>query len=193
MSLMGEADNERARAERLPEGSVIAVLLAQHARIREQFAAVQVAPPAQRQEPFDRLREMLAVHEAAEEIVVRPVSRKDAGAQIAAARNDEEKQAAKVLAEMEGMDSSSDEFAARLNALAAAVSEHAEHEETEEFPALQNAHTDQELAALGEKLLKAERTAPTHPHPSTAGSPMAQRVAGPFAAMLDRARDSYRS
>ncbi|WP_330342115.1 hypothetical protein [Streptomyces sp. NBC_00557] len=31
--------------------------------------------------------------------------------------------------------------------------------------------------------------APTHPHPMAAGSPRLQRLTGPFAAMLDRARD----
>jgi iron-sulfur cluster repair protein YtfE (RIC family) len=193
MSLMGEADNERAHADRLAEGSVIAVLLAQHARIRESIAAVQVAPPEQRQEPFDKLRERLAVHEAGEEIVLRPVSREDAGAQIADARNEEESEAAKVLAELEELDVTSEQFGLKLNELAEAVSQHAEREETEEFPAVQSAHTDQELIALGEKLLKAERTAPTHPHPTAAGSPVAQRVIGPFAAMLDRARDAYRA
>ncbi|HEX4790483.1 MAG TPA: hemerythrin domain-containing protein [Actinospica sp.] len=193
MSLMGEADNERAHAARLPEGSVIAVLLAQHARIRESFAAVQVAPPEQRQEPFDRLRERLAVHEAGEEIVVRPISRESAGSQITDARNHEESEAAKMLAELEGMDVAGEQFGAKLNELAKSVSEHAEREETEEFPAVQNARSEQELVALGEKLLKAERPAPTHPHPAAAGSTVAQRVLGPFAAMLDRARDAYRS
>ncbi|HET9172725.1 MAG TPA: hemerythrin domain-containing protein [Actinospica sp.] len=192
MSLMGEADNERAHASRLVEGSVIAVLLTQHARIRQQIAAVQVAPPGQRQEPFDKLREMLAVHEAGEEIVLRPVSRKDAGAPIADARNGEEGEAARVLAELEKMDAADERFGPKFNEFADAVAAHAEREETEEFPAVQTAHSDQELVDLGDRLLKAEFSAPSHPHPATAGSPVAQRVAGPFVALLDRARDAYR-
>lgn len=193
MSLMGEADNERARADQLTEGSVISILLQQHAKIRELFAAVHVASPEQRQEPFDRLRELLAVHEAGEELVLRPVSRKDAGARIVEARNHEEIAATRALAELEGMDTATEQFAARLGELAQAVSDHAEREEAEEFPAVQGAHTEQELRVLGEKLLKVERTAPTHPHPGVAGSPTAQRLVGPFAALLDKARDAYRS
>jgi hypothetical protein len=192
MSLMGDADNERARADRLPEGSLISILLEQHAKIRDLFAAVRVAPRAQRQEPFDRLRELLAVHEAGEEIVLRPVSRKSAGNRIADARDREESDAARMLADLEKMDTSSEQFEAGLDELALAVSAHAEREETEEFPAVQSAQTEEELQALGKKLLRAERTAPGHPHPATAGSPTAQRLIGPFAGLLDAARDVYR-
>lgn len=190
MSLMGDADNERARAERLPEGSVIAVLLAQHARIRNQFAAVQVAPPSHRREPFDRLREMIAAHEIGEEIVVRPLSRKSAGAQIADARDQEEEDAAQALAELEGIDPSSEQFATKLAELAEAVSAHAEREETEELPALQAAHTDEELQALGARLLEAERAESDRSDP-TAGSADTQRLVEPYSSLLDKARDAF--
>jgi iron-sulfur cluster repair protein YtfE (RIC family) len=192
MSLMSDADNERAHAERLAPGSVISVLLEQHAKIRDGFAAVQTATGPERQRLFDRLREQLAVHEAGEEMVLRPVSRKDAGAQIADARNKEEDEAAHVLAELEKMDVNDEQFSARLAEFEKAVSDHAAHEESEEFPAVQSAHTDQELRDLGTKLLDAERRAPAHPHPAAAGSPVAQRVVGPFAALLDKARDAHK-
>ncbi|HEX4791642.1 MAG TPA: hemerythrin domain-containing protein [Actinospica sp.] len=193
MSLMGEADNERAHAERLAPGSVISLLLEQHAKIRDSFAAVQTASGPERQQLFDQLRELLAVHEAGEEMVLRPVSRKDAGAQIADARNREEDEAAHVLAELEKLDVNDEQFTNKLAEFEKAVSEHAAHEESEEFPAVQSAHSDQELRELGTKLLAAERKAPTHPHPTAAGSPAAQRIVGPFAALLDKARDAHKS
>jgi hypothetical protein len=193
MSLMGEADNERAHADRLAPGGVISLLLEQHAEIRDLFGAILAAPEAQRQEPFDRLRELLAVHEAGEEMVLRPVSRKDAGVQVADARNAEEREAAHVLAELEQMDVADARFAAKLAEFEKAVSDHADHEEIEEFPAVQAAHTDEELRELGAKLLSAERRAPSHPHPAAAGSPAAQRVVGPFAALLDKARDAHKN
>ena len=193
MSLMGEADKERANAHRMEPGSVISLLLEQHAKIRDTFGAVRAAPKDQRQESFDQLRELLAVHEAGEEMVLRPVSRKDAGAQVADARNKEEDEAAHVLAELEKMDASDERFMAKLADFELAVSAHADHEELEEFPAVQSTHTVEELHALGDKLLAAERKAPTHPHPTAAGSPAAQRVVGPFAALLDKARDAHKS
>jgi Hemerythrin HHE cation binding domain len=191
MSSMDQADDERAQAGSLAAGGVISILLGQHATIRDSFAAVRAASGQQRQELFDQLRELLAVHEGGEEMVLRPVSRLSAGDEVTAALNHEEGQAAHVLAELEKMDVSSAEFATKLADLERAVSEHADHEELEEFPIVQAAHTDDELRALGDKLLKAETKAPTHPHPTAAGSPVAQRVIGPFAALLDRARDAY--
>ena len=191
MSLMGEADNERARADRLPAGSLISVLLRQHAEIRDMFTAVQAASGRQRQELFDELRELLAVHEGGEEMVLRPVTRTSSAADVADARNQEEDEAAHVLAALEKMDVSSQEFADTLAEFEKAVSAHAENEELEEFPAVQAAHTEDELRELGEKLVKAQSKAPTHPHPAVAGSPTAQRVVGPFTALLDRARDAH--
>jgi hypothetical protein len=159
MSLMGEADNERARADRLPEGDVIAVLLAQHAEIRDLFGAVLAAPRNERRQPYDKLRALLAVHEAGEEMVLRPISRKSAGAHVVDARNQEENDAAYVLAELDDMDPSGEQFAAKIEELAKAVADHAELEETEEFPTVVTAQTVLERRALGEKLLKAEHEA----------------------------------
>jgi hypothetical protein len=192
MSPTGDAENERAHADRLAPASVIRILLHQHAEIRDAFAAVRAAPRRERQEAFDRLRELLAVHEAAEEMVLRPVSRESAGARIAEARNQEEAEAARLLAELEKTDVAGEQFTAGLAEVERAVSEHAEREELEEFPAVQSAHTDEELQELGAKLLVAADTAPTHPHPAAAGSPTAQRVLAPFAALLDKARDARR-
>lgn len=192
MSSMGEADRERAHADTLARASVIRVLLNQHAEIRVAFVAVQTASGQERQDAFDRLRELLAVHETGEETVLRPVSRESAGAPIVEALNQEEAEAAHMLAELEKMDVAGKEFAAKLSELEKAVTEHAEREELEEFPAVQSAHTDEELQELGAKLFVAEQKAPTHPHPSAAGSPTAQRVVGPFAALLDKARDAHK-
>lgn len=36
------------------------------------------------------------------------------------------------------------------------------------------------------------QTAPTRPHPSTPNSPAANMLVGPFAAVIDRARDAVR-
>lgn len=149
MSLMGAADNERARADRLAPGSMISILLEQHAKIRDTFAAVQLAEGARRRELFDELRELLAVHEAGEETVLRPVSRKSAGDRTVDARNREEDEAAHLLAELEQMDVAGEQFAGKLAELDKAVSEHADREELEEFTAVQGAQTDEEVQLDG--------------------------------------------
>jgi len=43
---------------------------------------------------------------------------------------------------------------------------------------------------MGKTLQMAEKTAPTHPHPTAAGSTAAQVTLGPFASLVDHARDA---
>ncbi|MFJ5228498.1 hemerythrin domain-containing protein [Kitasatospora sp. NPDC088391] len=174
-----------------PREDVVDVLLVQHERIRWLFGQVRTAHGAERKEAFDRLRMLLAVHETGEELVVRPAAKKAAGEPEAAARNAEEAEANRALLELERLDVDSPEFDARLVAFQQAVEEHARHEETEEFPALRAAYDTDRRRAMGRRLLAAERLAPTHPHPGTAGKPALQWAVGPFASLLDRAKDAY--
>jgi hypothetical protein len=188
---MTQAHQERIRASELPAGNVVSVLLEQHAKIRELFAETTAAQGEARRRAFDELRELLAVHEAGEEVVVRPVTKEHSGGSVADDRNAEEEQAAAALAELEKLVADSPEFAERLAALEHDVSEHADAEERFEFPViLSRVEADRQLR-MGSRLLEVQRRLPTHPHPSTAGSPAAQKVVGPFAALLDKARDAF--
>ena len=74
-------------------GDLVAQLLAQHEQVRAAINDVAATTTAEsRQEAFDRLRELLARHETAEEMVVRPLTRgiEEGGESVAAARMDEE-------------------------------------------------------------------------------------------------------
>jgi hemerythrin superfamily protein len=182
-----------AQAIEQPHGDVIDILLEQHRRIRELFTHVQGAAGGRKQQAFDELRVLLAAHETAEEMVLRPVSCADAGAAVADARNQEERQATRMLAVLEVMDVSSAEFGRAFAEFEQAVLDHAEHEEQQEFPPVRARESQSALAGMGAVLRAAEMTAPTHPHPSTAGSPIAQWMAGPWASMIDRARDAIKA
>ncbi|NHC21803.1 hemerythrin domain-containing protein [Nocardioides sp. IC4_145] len=189
---MTEPTDLRARAAELPEGDVVAVLLDQHDRIREMFRTVADADGEHRQQHFDRLRAFLAVHETAEEMILRPVTaRTDAG--VADARNREEAESNVVLAELEHLDVASAEFGDRLRAFQEMVVDHAEAEEREELPRILETCDQPMRRVMGKALLAAEAVAPTHPHPSTAGSPAAQWIAGPVASLVDRTRDAIRA
>ncbi|GAA1179250.1 hemerythrin domain-containing protein [Streptomyces hebeiensis] len=190
---MGEAQADREQAARLPDGDVVAILLEQHARIRELCTEVRNTRGSAKRQAFDDLRALLAVHETAEEMIVRPVAEDTAGKQEADARNREEKEANHVLAELERMDLDSAEFDAEFAEFAQSVVEHAEHEEREEFPAVRSGRTGEQLQTMGKRLRAAEKMAPTRPHPAVAGSPKAQWAVGPFTSMLDRARDAIKS
>ncbi|MBD3003583.1 MULTISPECIES: hemerythrin domain-containing protein [unclassified Streptomyces] len=187
---MSAADAERREAARLPEGDVVAILLEQHARIRDLFEDVKSAEGEHKQQAFDELRALLAVHETAEEMIVRPVAQDTVGKEEAEARNHEEEEANKVLARLEKMDVTSPDFDAQLMEFERSVSDHAEHEEREEFPGVRAGRTEEQLRSMGTRLRAAEKIAPTHPHPSAAGSPAAQWTVGPFASLVDRTRDA---
>lgn len=173
-----------------PEGDIIAILLEQHKRIRELFTHVKGAQGEHRQQTFDELRALLAAHETGEEMVLRPVSTKDAGSDVANERNREEEEANRLLADLENMDTSTAEFDRAFAAFEQAVLDHAAHEERDEFPPVRAQEDPDKLRSMGKALQAAEKIAPTHPHPSTAGSPAAQWTVGPFASLVDRARDA---
>lgn len=187
---MGDAAKDRAKADQLPEGDVIRVLLQQHARIRELFADVKSATGTHKEQAFDELRALLAVHETAEEMVLRPVSEDVAGKGVAQARNKEEEEATKVLSKLEDLDCASAEFDTLLAKFEKSVDHHAEQEETLEFPAILSSCDADKRQTLGSRILTVEKIAPTHPHESTAGSTGAQWMVGPFASLVDRAKDA---
>lgn len=186
---MSSAEAERNAAAALPSGDVVGLLLEQHARIRGLFAEITMVDADGRKRAFDDLRALLAVHEAAEELIVRPVAEKTAGKQEAQDRNEEEKEAARILRQLEQMDVASPEFLRTVAEFEQAVGTHADHEEQEEFPAIIAQCTVVQRRTMGDRLRKAEHLAPTHPHPTAAGNPTALKLTGPFAAMVDRARD----
>jgi hemerythrin superfamily protein len=193
---MGDATEDRRKAAELPEGDVVRVLLEQHARIRDLFAEVKSETGEHKQQAFDELRGLLAVHETAEEMVLRPATKRaddDRGAKVADARNEEESQANKVLKDLESLDAESPEFDARLAEFEKAVDSHAEAEESEEFPLILESCDASERQTMGSRMLSAEKIAPTHPHPSTAGSTPAQFAVGPIASLIDRTRDAIGS
>ena len=87
-----------------PDPDVIGVLLDQHTRVKNLLTEVAAATGPAKQEQFDELRRLLAVHEAGEEAVLRPVSQKAAGEQVADARDAEEKEANDALSVLEKLD-----------------------------------------------------------------------------------------
>jgi hemerythrin superfamily protein len=187
---MGDAAEDRAKAADLPEGDVIRVLLEQHSRIRELFSEVLSMEGEHKKHAFDDLRALLAVHETAEEMVLRPVTKETAGQAVVDARNQEEAEANKVLAELEKLDVDSPDFDEKLKTFEKAVDDHAEAEEHEEFPTVLESCDEDRRKKMGTHLRAAEGIAPTHPHPSTAGSTAAQYAVGPIASLIDRTRDA---
>ncbi|HET7311946.1 MAG TPA: hemerythrin domain-containing protein [Mycobacteriales bacterium] len=173
------------------KGDVVAQLLAQHDLVRKAIDDVaKTKTPTARQNAFDTLRELLSRHETAEEMIVRPLTRGiDGGAAVASARMNEENESKDVLAKLEKMDIVSVEFARTFETFAKSVLEHAQAEEAYEFPLLRSMLDAGKLEQAETALLMAEKTAPTHPHPSARSTTM-NYLTGPVAALADRAKDA---
>jgi hypothetical protein len=95
------------------------------------------------------------------------------------------------LGELEKIPCGTADFSKELIHLQAAVLEHAAREEAEEFTLLAEQLDADELAKLASAVQIAERIAPTHPHAGVE-SAFANFAVGPFASLLDRARDALR-
>jgi hemerythrin superfamily protein len=170
---------------------VVRFLKDQHNLIKDMFDDVLSAnDPKAREKSFVDLRQLLAVHETAEEMVVHPRARQEIadGDAIVEARLNEEREAKEQLSKLESMDVASSEFLTELTKFRDAVIDHAEHEENEEFNKLQRELDSDALGRLAKAVLAAEAIAPTRPHAGVE-SAKANFAVGPFASMLDRARD----
>ncbi|WP_396454933.1 hemerythrin domain-containing protein [Actinomadura sp.] len=171
----------------------IDLLVRQHAEIRRLFDEVEAAAGDERKAAFDRLRRLLAVHETAEEEIVHPYARRhlDDGDTVVDARLSEENQAKQILSDTEYLGTDDTEFLRWLGDLRIAVLDHARHEEEEEFPRIRELAGEQERRRMAGAVRAAEAVAPTHPHVGFETAP-ANMMAGPFAAVADRARDAIR-
>jgi len=163
----------------------------QHDTIRRLFDDVEAASPARRAEAFQPLVRLLAVHETAEEMVVYPallLAGSEARA-VVRARRIEEDQAKKDLAELEGLDAGSRGFLAQLRAFRVEVEAHAEAEEAEVLPLLDEHRAAHELRLMDLWFVTAETVAPTHAHRFAPESATGNLLLGPAVALVDRVRD----
>ena len=171
---------------------VVDLLKQQHTEIRRAFRRA-ARPGPQRRQMFADLVRLLAVHEAAEEAHVHPVARKilPKGRAVIKSRLKEEKQAKKLLVDLERVGPDGASFAPKLRALRTAVLSHAKREEREEFPALRRYVTAPRRRSLALESKLTQAIAPTHPHPLV-NSQIANKLGAPLLSPLDRARDLLR-
>jgi hemerythrin superfamily protein len=166
----------------------------QHEEIRSLFIDVRGASGKGRSDAFECLVRMLAVHETAEEMVVHPAARRvETGAEIVEIRLGEESEAKQMLADLEKMGVDDPGFDDAFSTFEAAVLDHAEHEEDEEFPLLYELADAEALESMASQIKLAEGMAPTHPHPHGPESAVGNMLVGPFVAIVDRVKDALRS
>ncbi|MGE2690672.1 hemerythrin domain-containing protein [Mycolicibacterium pulveris] len=170
---------------------VVKFLTDQHNLIKDLFEEVLSASDDKAREiAFVELRQLLAVHETAEEMVVHPRARHEIadGDAIVDARLQEEHDAKEQLSALEQMDFGSKEFIDALKRFREDIVHHAQQEEQLEFSKLQRELDADDLERMVKAVQAAQAIAPTRPHAGVE-SATANFAVGPFASMLDRARD----
>ncbi|WP_101257473.1 hemerythrin domain-containing protein [Streptomyces barkulensis] len=184
------------------EEDVVALLTRRHDEIRELFDAVENAAACDDDSgdgcraAFRRLVRVLTAHETAEEEIVHPYARGalEGGEEIVAARLEEERRTGRALLRLESMDCAGDGRAAFLRELAALREEteaHTRAEERYEFPPLEAGGDPEWRRAMARAVRAAESVAPARPYPAAVPDGE-DAAAGPFAAVVDRARGALR-
>jgi hypothetical protein len=188
-----EHDDDRDERTEIQTGADVAAFLrAQHARIRRLFGQVLETGGMPRERAFEELRVLLAVHEAAEEILYpADLEVEDAGDPASDARRSEESALASALAELEALDARSPQFETNLRTLRLATLAHMEAEEQTELATLARRPRtldDASLARMRKAVQLAEAVAPARPRPGLEWA-TENLVLGTFEWMVERARN----
>jgi len=172
---------------------VVEFLIGQHMQIRDLFTEVEKSTGKARRDAFERLVQLLAVHETAEEQLIHPLVRAGVhgGGDIVGDRLSEEREAKEMLAKLEDVGPDSNQFPLLLAKLRASVLTHAHNEEAYEFRYLRREVAAAKLQPLVSLVRAAEAMAPTHPHPGVE-SAAANTAAGPLMSLFDRTKDMVR-
>jgi hemerythrin superfamily protein len=172
---------------------VIDVLVDQHNETKRLFGQLKSAKGERKEELFEDLVRLLAVHETAEEEIVHPIARRkiDHGAKVVDSRLHEEDEAKHALAELYDIGVDGPEFDRKLSAFADLVIRHSDQEEESEFKYLRKNVPAEQLRGMAVAVKAAEAIAPTRPHPGVGQSAIANILAGPPMAVFDRIQDKF--
>lgn len=167
----------------------IDVLCSQHQVISSLVGAVGEGAGAERASAFDVLCRCLSAHEAAENLLLRPVTRLcvPGGEIIADAREEEEDVMRSTLQDLVQLDPASNEFRAAFVPLSRSLLEHMESEEHYEFTLVRSYRDREALVAMG-TVLRAEPLR-AHQHLTHQTAAIAGAVIHPLASAVGRMRD----
>jgi len=174
------------------EQDVIELLVSQHNEIKALFTQVKSSTGEPRRDAFQQLVRLLAVHESAEEQVVHPAARHDAGDQVVDARLHEEDEAKHALSSLYDLGPDDPAFDGQFADFEKAVLAHATREEQDEFPELRRNTDPGQLRRMAGAVRAAEAVSPTRPHPAAGENPVSNMLAGPPVAVFDKMRDAVR-
>lgn len=146
----------------------------------------------EKREVVDRIIEELSTHAAIEEQLFYPVARATVPdtADLALESLEEHHIVKLVLSELERMDPTDERFDAKVTVLIENVRHHVKEEEEDFFPKVRDELGRSALGDLGDAMVEAKKTAPTHPHPGSPDTPPGNVAAGNAAGVADRLGDT---
>ena len=172
-------------------------------RLFKQFEKLTDRAQKSKQKLVMKMTRELAIHAAIEEMLFYPAVRTAA---LKASTRAGEKAADDVLealeehhivkwtlSELEKMKPEDERYQAKVTVLIESVRHHVEEEQQELFPKARKLLGAEMLEELGQRMEKAKKIAPTHPHPRAPDSPPGNIAAGAMAAVMDRGKDMVRS
>jgi hemerythrin superfamily protein len=138
----------------LPDNAdVIDLLLHQHHEVKRSLAEVETLQGDSKMAAFSRLEKLLSSHENAEQEVVHPVTRDQAGNPgLAHDLVHDEDEATTVMSELHALGAGNPDFDPKFSSLRDAVLDHNAREESEEFPLLRRTQSAQRLEELADDL-----------------------------------------
>ena len=134
----------------------------------------------------------LSVHAAIEEQLFYPVTRATVPDtdDLALESLEEHLIVKRLLEDLESMSPEDERFSAKVTLLMENVRNHVEEEEGEYFPKVRDELGRKALNDLGDALMAAKKTAPSHPHPTAPDVPPGNIVAGVASSIADRVSDT---
>jgi hemerythrin superfamily protein len=168
------------------------ILTSDHTEITALLATIgSEADPRRRRELADTVVAELVRHSVSEEMHVYPAMREHLpdGDQAVEHDIEEHKEIEGLLKELERADADGAEFTDVVQRLVTVLDDHVADEERDQFPQLRARIPAEELVAIGAKVERAQRLAPTRPHPNAPNAKLFHVLAGPGVGMVDRLRD----
>jgi hemerythrin superfamily protein len=174
--------------------NLISVITQDHREVEAVFQELEsgAGTPEHRRDLADHVIAELVRHSVAEEQYMYPAAREalEGGDELADHELEEHAEAEKLMKELDGLDPTDPRFDELLGTLMSDIRHHIEEEESDLLPKLQAACSEEQLQDLGQKVVRAKKMAPTHPHPSAPDTPPANKILAPGAALVDRLRDA---
>ncbi|REE95129.1 hemerythrin domain-containing protein [Thermomonospora umbrina] len=173
---------------------VIGVLTHDHREIEamlDRWDTIPADRTALRRELVDKLIIEVVRHGVAEEEYLYPAVRRwvPGGDRIADKAIADQAAAERTMKELERIEAGDPHFGEVFARLAREVREHVADGEGVILPRLAAVCDEATLTDLGGRIERAERMAPTRPHPSAPDTPPLNRLSAPATGLVDRARD----